>query len=60
MYWSKRFFHKSIEIDLEPHYPIWGFHRNRYFFEDGTKLLGEYKYAFGIGKLYILWGFEEI
>ena len=56
MSWTKRI--KRIEIGSEPCYPMWGFHRSKDFFPNGTALLGEYKYGFGLGSFYILWGYE--
>ena len=48
----------KFEIGWEPSYPMWGFHKNQDYFENGTALLGEYKYGFGLGSFYILWGYE--
>lgn len=56
MSWVKTI--KRIEIGSEPFYPMWGFHRSKDYFPNGTALLGEYKYGFGLGRFYILWGYE--
>lgn len=56
MSWAKTI--NRIEIGSEPSYPMWGFHRSKDYFHNGTAWLGEYKYGFGLGSFYILWGYE--
>lgn len=56
MSWAKTI--GKIEIGNEPLYPMWGFHRSHDYFENGTVDIGEYKYGFGLGSFYILWGYE--
>ena len=57
MSWVKTI--KRIEIGSEPTYPMWGFHRSKDYFPNGTALLGKYKYGFGLGNFYILWGYVK-
>ena len=51
MYWTIG----NLEISFDSLHPIWGYHKNSTYWDNGDCDLGDYKYCFGIGSLVILW-----